>query len=207
MTALGPGRRIGLWLQGCSIGCVGCCSRDTWEADASKYIDLSVLISWCKQISVDGFEGVTVSGGEPFEQPEALHELLSELRIWRTEASLDFDILVYSGYSLSRLKRSFVSILRLADVVVPGPYVASLPSEVGLTGSSNQRLYFCNTAVQRRYLQWQADQSKMSARKVQIAIDEAGVWFIGIPRAGDLAKLESRCRDSGLELIDPSWRA
>ncbi len=36
VTVLGPGRRIGIWLQGCSIGCAGCISQDTWEADATK---------------------------------------------------------------------------------------------------------------------------------------------------------------------------
>ncbi|HSV19446.1 MAG TPA: 4Fe-4S cluster-binding domain-containing protein, partial [Casimicrobiaceae bacterium] len=36
VTVLGPGKRIGLWLQGCSIHCPGCVSQDTWSADPSK---------------------------------------------------------------------------------------------------------------------------------------------------------------------------
>ena len=30
VTALGPGRRIGLWLQGCALACPGCISQDSW---------------------------------------------------------------------------------------------------------------------------------------------------------------------------------
>jgi anaerobic ribonucleoside-triphosphate reductase activating protein len=168
---------------------------------------VSTLVSWCKQVGVGGLDGITVSGGEPFDQPEALKDLLLELCDWRTDAGLDFDILVYSGYALSQLERGFASTVRLADVVVPGPYVASRPSPTGLTGSTNQTLHFSNDDVQQRYMQWLDEQAPGTRRRIQVAVDEAGVWFVGIPVAGDLAKLEDRCREAGLELKDPSWRA
>ena len=34
VTALGPGRRLGVWVQGCSIGCAGCLAHDTWARRA-----------------------------------------------------------------------------------------------------------------------------------------------------------------------------
>ena len=107
VTVLGPGRRIGLWLQGCSIGCKGCVSQDTWARDAGRDMPLAQLLSWCRQAAADGFDGVTITGGEPFDQPAALSALLSGLHRWRTQAGLDFDLLCYSGYPLARRSGSF----------------------------------------------------------------------------------------------------
>jgi anaerobic ribonucleoside-triphosphate reductase activating protein len=36
VTALGPGRRIGIWLQGCLIRCPGCMSLDTWAPAGTR---------------------------------------------------------------------------------------------------------------------------------------------------------------------------
>jgi anaerobic ribonucleoside-triphosphate reductase activating protein len=69
VTTLGPGRRIGIWLQGCSIRCPGCISADTWAAAQGQTTTEAVvdaIILWLPDA-----EGITVSGGEPFDQPEA----------------------------------------------------------------------------------------------------------------------------------------
>ena len=78
ITALGPGRRIGIWFQGCSIRCSGCMSRDTWELAASRMPVAALLAQigpWLPQA-----DGVTISGGEPFDQPLALEVLVRGLR-------------------------------------------------------------------------------------------------------------------------------
>jgi len=83
VTTLGPGARIGLWLQGCTIGCKGCISRDTWADDARKEIEIEKILKWCRSVCPAGPEGVTITGGEPFEQPEALGSLVHALQRWR----------------------------------------------------------------------------------------------------------------------------
>src|SRR4051812_41543155 len=88
VSSLGPGRRIGIWFQGCSIGCPGCISQDTWEADESSLVDLTVVLDWCRHQIQGCPEGVTISGGEPFEQAAALVTLLDGLSVWRQEAKL-----------------------------------------------------------------------------------------------------------------------
>src|SRR3982750_2714627 len=93
VTVLGPGRRIGLWLQGCSIGCPNCISRDTWEAEPGKAIEIAALLAWCREVTQNVLDGVTISGGEPFDQPDALLALLRSLGNWRTESGVDFDLL------------------------------------------------------------------------------------------------------------------
>jgi len=46
VTVLGPGRRIGLWVQGCTIHCKGCVSQDTWPRDPAKAIAVTDLVAW-----------------------------------------------------------------------------------------------------------------------------------------------------------------
>lgn len=97
VTALGPGRRIGLWFQGCTLACPGCVSQDMWAFDGNQALSLSVLLAWCQEVASNELDGVTISGGEPFAQPAALLALLEALREWRAAAGLSFDILCYSG--------------------------------------------------------------------------------------------------------------
>ncbi len=94
VTTLGPGRRIGIWLQGCSIRCPGCISADTW-GPGHRRLSLEQLL---EQITpwLHEAEGITISGGEPFDQFDALRSLLEGLR-----RLSELDILVYSGYSWS----------------------------------------------------------------------------------------------------------
>src|SRR4051812_5021993 len=105
VTVLGPGRRIGLWVQGCSIHCAGCVSQDTWPRDKRKAIAVRDLLTWCRTTTKGELDGVTISGGEPFEQPHALIALLTGLVAWRKELHLDFDILCYSGMPYRKLEK------------------------------------------------------------------------------------------------------
>ena len=79
VTTLGPGRRAAIWLQGCSIHCPGCVSRDTW-APAASLTEVAAVADWIEDQADDGLTGITVSGGEPLDQPEQLAALLTDLR-------------------------------------------------------------------------------------------------------------------------------
>ena len=99
VTALGPGRRIGIWFQGCSIRCPGCISMDTWaQGRGSTTVDkvADAISQWSTTA-----DGITISGGEPFDQPDALFELLARIRS-QTEA----DILVFTGYPWANDQRN-----------------------------------------------------------------------------------------------------
>jgi organic radical activating enzyme len=67
VTALGPGRRVGIWVQGCSIGCAGCMSQDTWDPAGGEPVPVSRILSWLAGLP-GTVTGLTVSGGEPFQQ-------------------------------------------------------------------------------------------------------------------------------------------
>ena len=125
VTVLGYGARIGIWFQGCSIGCPGCCAKHTWNADEGKSVALTDLLAWIRRLPLDEVNGVTITGGEPFEQPEALHRLVVALRR-SVDFRQDIDILCYSGFPWKRLSRQHGDILRHLDAVIAEPYVEKL---------------------------------------------------------------------------------
>lgn len=204
VTALGVGRRIGLWMQGCSIQCPGCVSRDTWAADPGKAIEIDELIAWCRRVSADTTDGVTISGGEPFDQPQALDELLARLDAWRRELAEPFDILCYSGYRLEHLRRHHAALLARLDALISDPFVEGATTELPLRGSANQRLSALTPLGEARY---GAHATPTSARRLQMVADGSRIWFVGIPRRNDLERLTDACAQRGVSFSATSWRA
>ncbi|MCX5208765.1 radical SAM protein [Kitasatospora sp. NBC_00240] len=203
VTSLGPGTRAGIWTQGCTIGCAGCVSQDTWTADPGTLVDIAALRSWLAGLP-DPLDGITVSGGEPFQQPEALAALLEWVHVWRRGRPAPLDVLVYSGYSLDRLRREHSALLDRCDAVITGPYIDRLNSP-GLrwSGSSNQRLTALTDLGRERY----EGAGPVDAPPMQVAVDDGRVWFIGVPRRGDMERLSTRLRSAGITMEEVSWRS
>lgn len=206
MTVLGPGRRIGLWVQGCTLHCRGCVSQDTWPADPAKAMPVRDIVAWCKRVSGDALDGVTLSGGEPFGQPAALLALLRELHAWRRAAGLDFDILCYSGYPLKTLEAKHPKVLALLDAVIPEPYADALPIANLWRGSRNQPLVPLTQRGRSRYAQYIDAPPDANGKRMQAAVEGGRIWMIGIPDRGDMARVEELCASRGLTLEKVSWR-
>jgi anaerobic ribonucleoside-triphosphate reductase activating protein len=203
VTTLGPGRRAGIWTQGCTLHCPGCISRDTWEADPATAIPVTTVLGWLR--SLDQVDGVTISGGEPFQQPEALRALLEGIRAW---APPEVDILVYSGYSLSRLRRSTASreLLSLCDAVVTGPYIEQLNTgdiRQRWRGSGNQRIIPVSPLGRERYGDAECDET---GPHMQVSVEGDRIYYIGIPRRGDMERLTERLTLAGIHGGEVSWR-
>lgn len=190
VTALGPGRRIGIWLQGCSIRCPGCMSLDTWAPakETEPVADVLARIS----VWLPDAEGVTISGGEPFDQPHALDALLSGLRTAQCGS-----VIVYSGYSLGTLNERHPAILALIDVLISEPFDATYTEPALLRGSSNQRV---TCLTERGAAMWQAVVSAgEQAPAIDIVLGEDGeLWLAGIPRPGDLDQLSRALARNGM---------
>jgi len=206
VTVLGPGRRIGLWVQGCTLGCKGCVSQDTWPKDPTKTIAVRDLVAWCRSTTGDALDGVTISGGEPFEQPDGLRALLSGLRAWRESARLDFDILCYSGYPLATLERKHAATLALLDAIIPEPYADRLPQGHVWRGSANQPLVPLSDRGRARYAAFVDAAVAAGAKRMQATVEGGRIWMIGIPGRGDMAAVEALCASRGLALTKVSWR-
>ncbi|RHO81805.1 4Fe-4S cluster-binding domain-containing protein [Ruminococcus sp. AF41-9] len=135
---LGPSPRYIVWFHGCSRNCPGCIAID-WNRKNFPAFELSVR-TMVEIIQQSGnIEGITISGGEPFLQIDALYELVSELR--KTELG----IIIYSGYRLSELKEmsneKVKKILSEIDVLIDGNYEEKLDDDLPYRGSSNQVIY------------------------------------------------------------------
>lgn len=178
--SLGPGERICVWVQGCSRACDGCISpelqfKDMPEADNQLLIDLI-----CRSATLNGCDGLTISGGEPFEQSESLLELLRGVR-----ATFQ-DILVFTGFMLEQLQGGKVSsaaanCLELIDVLVDGPYIKerNLPGCV-LRGSDNQRIHFLQPAAKAVY-----EPYLKQGRTLESFVHNGTVIIVGIPNRRD----------------------
>jgi anaerobic ribonucleoside-triphosphate reductase activating protein len=193
VTTLGPGRRIGIWLQGCSIRCPGCISSDTWAAKTPD-LEVSELLErlgfWLQEC-----DGVTISGGEPFEQPEALGSLLRELR-----RSKDTNILVYSGRPLEELKAHPLIQEGVIDCLISDPFDSRAPQTKYLRGSDNQRMSLLTVRGEQVF--GGVDRPATNAdRRLDVMFDEGGaVWLAGIPSRGDMARLQSILEGEGTYL-------
>lgn len=180
VTTLGPGRRVGIWFQGCSIRCPGCISADTWRAGTGHVGFESVvaaIMPWLLQA-----DGVTVSGGEPFDQPEALKVLLTMLR-----SRFGGDILVYSGYPIEALSEHLAAMPGLIDALITDPYDQSAGQTRSLRGSDNQRLHLLTPVGERSFCTYV---ERPFERNFDLMLDPSGqVWMAGIPGREDFARI------------------
>ncbi len=182
ITALGPGRRLGLWFQGCSIRCPGCISRDTWEAEAAGGVELDELYRIFAAHAGEA-DGLTVSGGEPFDQPEPLAALLA---YWRSVS--DRPTLVFTGREFGEVSIWLRCNPGLIDSVITGPFLSDRPQTLALRGSDNQSLHVL-TERGRDMLQFERAACPAD-RKLDVMFDQDGnAWMAGIPARGDIARL------------------
>jgi anaerobic ribonucleoside-triphosphate reductase activating protein len=205
VTALGPGRRIGIWVQGCSLACKGCISRDTWSAGGGTAVPIDEMIAWIEAAAPDGYDGVTISGGEPFEQPAALHALLLRLHAMRRGGTAP-DLLAYSGFPLRRLEARFPHILSLLDAIIPGPFVEAQAGDLLWRGSANQTIVPLTEKGRHLYASAGA-RADSGRRPVQLCVGEDGIYYIGVPAPGDMERLEAAARERGVMLGGASWHA
>ena len=133
----GPGLRFTVFTQGCPHRCPGCHNPDTHDPAGGREASVEELAARLLANPLTG--GLTLSGGEPFFQPEECARLAAIAR----EKGLD--VWVYTGYTYERLLGGEVpgaaALLDQTDVLVDGPFVEAQKSYAALfRGSTNQRL-------------------------------------------------------------------
>jgi anaerobic ribonucleoside-triphosphate reductase activating protein len=174
VRTLGYGTRIGMWTIGCPHACFNCSNSELWVANPTKEISLDRLFAMFASIK-QPIDGLTITGGEPFAQPEALHELVR-----RFIAEYSDDILIYSGYTLEELKaqNSFTvnGILEKIAVLIDGKYIEALNDNRPLRGSANQQVHILNEKYRARY-----ENLLTGRRTVQTVFHGENVLSIGIP--------------------------
>jgi len=204
VTALGYGIRAGIWVQGCTIACNGCVSKDTWVAGPEHIMEIDEIRNWLDQTLEPGIDGITISGGEPFEQPLPLLELVEMINEWRASSKTPIDILCYSGMTSKRLVRDHSQILESGiDAIIAEPFIQTQPTDLIWRGSANQKLMTLSKLGRDRYDPYQ--ELAPTRPPMQVSVDQGSIWCIGIPRRGDMEQLKSRLASSGVLIHGESW--
>lgn len=135
----GPGLRYVVFTQGCPHACPGCHNPQTHAFSGGFAADLEQMVAQVEHNPL--LRGVTLSGGEPFCQPEALCQFAKRIK------ALGKEVLSYSGYTIEQLvelgahRPAVLELLQLCDILVDGPYLeAQRDLTLPFRGSANQRI-------------------------------------------------------------------
>ena len=136
-TVNGIGFRSVLFVSGCGHSCPGCHNQAMQDFDYGDQTSIDEIFKFILK-NKPLIDGVTFSGGEPFEQCEALSALAQLIK------KQHLNVWCYSGYTYEELIKDPYKkmLLDKIDVLVDGPYIQSLAnSNLKYRGSSNQHIY------------------------------------------------------------------
>jgi len=184
----GPGERAVVWFQGCDLRCRGCFNLATHPFDRNRDKPLDEVAEWI--LSCHAIEGVTFSGGEPFQQADDLRQLCEYIKLRRP----DFSIGVFSGHTLQELVRGrwhwkapgedawirgdpalFTAIKQFLDFGVFGRFRQTMAcNDKPLCGSRNQKVVFFTN-------RYSPGEVMPQGFEVTISVDGKGVVITGFP--------------------------
>ncbi|MDD5361370.1 MAG: 4Fe-4S single cluster domain-containing protein [Ignavibacteria bacterium] len=186
---LGPGKRIGIWVQGCSLMCSGCLNPSTWNKKNGKFVEIKKLVNILIPLQQE-YDGITISGGEPFEQYHSLVILCSLIKQYTK-----FDIYCFTGYYLKELESTHKdkTFKYLIDYLVDGRYEEGNQSSNNIVGSKNQNLY--------KFVNGRAYHKNKSAidKKWSISYKDKVFYMAGIPSKNDLEKVTTVLNKSNIK--------
>lgn len=174
----GPGLRSVVWVQGCSRKCPGCINPHTHAHKPVKLLDPEELGH--KLANIKDTIGITMSGGEPFEQAQACAILAETIK------AAGKSVMVFTGFSFEELKESTEPsvrrFLKTIDLIIAGPFVQELKCESKFwRASSNQTVHFLNGKTE------DAVESEQTERAViEVKADGDSFSYTGFPDQEDL---------------------
>jgi anaerobic ribonucleoside-triphosphate reductase activating protein len=186
--AEGPGVRFAVWVQGCTLRCPGCCNPEMFvHGKGGVEVEPDVLAT--EILATPGIEGLSLLGGEPFEQAEQVAALA------RLVKAGGMTVMTYSGYTLDELfaktktNPAVQSLLDTTDLLVDGRYDATRPEKVRRwVGSTNQTLHFFTNA-------YQPDEPRFwTANSVELRLESGRLTINGWPAPAEV--LRRMFRDS-----------
>ncbi|MCT4593996.1 MAG: anaerobic ribonucleoside-triphosphate reductase activating protein [Anaeromicrobium sp.] len=137
----GPGFRAVIWTQGCIHKCRGCHNQSTHDFNGGFVMDTEEIKEELRSLRLH--KGISLSGGDPFEQPIPCIEIAKEAK------SLGLDVWAYTGYNFEELinhkgliyKEGWKELLEYVDVLVDGPFIMKEKNLLlRFRGSENQRI-------------------------------------------------------------------
>lgn len=133
----GNGIRFAVFLQGCPHHCVGCHNPETWNVNGGVEASVDEVLANVGIRDAAYYEGITLSGGEPFMQQEACIELIQAAKSrWK-----HWDVWCYTGYTYEEIKDE--PLTKYINVLVDGPFdISKKDMCCSFRGSSNQRILY-----------------------------------------------------------------
>lgn len=160
----GPGIRYCIWFQGCSRHCKGCWAKATWAHDKGTIVKTEEIIK--DILSTPNIDGVTFLGGEPFEQPQALLEIASNVH------NAGLSVLCFTGGNIEDIEKTHPEILKHIDLLIDGEFDESQKDfSRPWVGSSNQQYHFLTDRYDETIL-------TKYKNKIEVNIQKNGVIFI-----------------------------
>jgi anaerobic ribonucleoside-triphosphate reductase activating protein len=177
--AEGPGRRFAVWVQGCSLRCAGCCNPEMFDERRGTPMPIDELAA---QIPA-GVEGITLLGGEPFEQAAGCAEFA------RLAKARGLTVMVFSGYTRAELaeRSDAAPLFGEIDLLVDGRYDRTKPEPappIGRRwiGSANQTMHYLTPA-------YAADDPRMrTSNTIEIRVSARDIKINGWPSADRLVR-------------------
>ena len=165
----GPGKRFVLWTQGCFKKCKNCFNPETWSYSKNKILSPYQIFELINNF--EDIEGVTISGGDPFEQEDDLLALLFLL----SGKNYKKGVIVFSGYTREQIEAHPIrkKCLDYMDVLIDGLYIDELRTLNDLRGSSNQRFYFFSQKIKEDELKFD--------HEIEISHLEGDIIITGFP--------------------------
>ena len=135
----GPGLRRVFFSQGCFHNCKGCFNPDTHDFNGGEERNMDELIKDVEDNPM--LQGVTFSGGDPFERAEEFAYMAIKLK------KTNKNIWCFTGYTYEYIlehldeRKGWKELLSNIDVLVDGRFIEEKKQEgLKYRGSSNQRL-------------------------------------------------------------------
>ncbi len=148
--ANGEGIRVSLFASGCTHNCKGCFNADYQNFNYGDKMSFEVTEKIISLISQRQYRGLTLLGGEPFQNLE-LSKYIKPVREFIDEYNSNLpidskqrkDIWTYSGYTYEQIlaDEEKLKLLELCDVLIDGLFKEELINlKLKFRGSANQRI-------------------------------------------------------------------
>jgi len=135
----GFGVRTVIWTQGCSHNCPFCQNPSTHSFDGGELFSVSDILEELDNLV--GQDGITLSGGDPLFQIEAVTEIAKHAK------KIGLNVWCYTGFIYEKILEMgeknpiYIEFLNYLDVLVDGKFENDKKDLTLLfRGSSNQRL-------------------------------------------------------------------
>lgn len=175
-AVLGPGKRAVIWVYGCCFDCPGCLAQRYRHGTFQRFTPEEIA-RW--YLEIPDVRGLTISGGEPMLQAEALARTIALIR-----AEKDTDVIVYTGFLYEDLVEKakqtpdIRAFLNAIDLLIDGPYIREKDDGKPYRGSSNQRLIPLTDRFQADLTGYYA---QPTGRQIEIYATPESTVLIGVP--------------------------